>query len=137
VAGGEDQPQPLVGDRGHDVVDGVLGVPAERAQFGLQGAAPARPAALGPDPVERAVARGGDDPRRRVVRQPVPRPALERDEERVLDGLLGAVEVAEDVGENGDRPARLAPEQAVDEDVLRAGAQAEASAPAAWPSSAA
>jgi hypothetical protein len=35
-----------------------------------------------------------------------------------LHRLLGAVEVAEDAGEDGDRLSRLAPEQAVDEEGL-------------------
>ena len=63
---------------------------------------------------------------------PRSRPALERDQERVLHRLLGAVEVAEDAGEDGDRLPRLAPEQAVDEDGLRSsGASAsEVAAPA-------
>ena len=45
----------------------------------------------------------------------VARPALERDRERVLDRLLGAVEVAQRAGEHGDRLPRLAPEQAVED----------------------
>ena len=93
-----------------------------------------RPALLAADPVERAVARRGDDPGRRVVRQPVARPALEGDQERVLHRLLGAIEVAEDAGEDGDRLSRLTPEQAVDEDVLGSGQEAALSAPAGWPS---
>jgi hypothetical protein len=57
------------------------------------------------------------------------RPALERDQERVLHRLLGAIEVAEDAGEDRDRLPRLAPEQAVQDGVLRAGQDAVASAP--------
>jgi hypothetical protein len=136
VAGREDQPQPLVRDRGHQFLVGRL-VAAERAQLGLERAAPSRPAAFGADAVERAVARGGDDPGRGVVGQAVARPALQRGQERVLDRLLGAVQITEDAGEDGDRPSRLAPEQAVDEDVLRACQDAALSAPAPWPSSAA
>ena len=125
----EDQPQALVRDRAHELWLLVVLVAAERAQLGLERTAPAGPAALGADAVERAVAGGGDDPGRRVVGQSVDGPALERDQERVLHRLLGAVEVAEDVGQDGDRPSRLAPEQAVDEDVLGAGQEAAASAP--------
>jgi hypothetical protein len=55
------------------------------------------------------------------------RPALERDEERVLHRLLGAIEVAEDAGEDGDRLSRLAPEQAIEDGVLRSGQDAAAS----------
>ena len=68
-----------------------------------------------PEPVDRAVARGRRDPRARVVGDPVPRPALQRDREGVLHGLLGEVEVAEHPDERRDRPSRLAPEQAVDD----------------------
>jgi hypothetical protein len=52
---------------------------------------------------------------------------LERGQEGVLDRFLGTVEIAEDAGEDGDRLPGLTPEQAVDEDVLRAGRQAVAS----------
>jgi hypothetical protein len=44
----------------------------------------------------------------------VRRPALQRDEERLLDRLLGELEVAQRPREGGDRPSRLAAEQAVD-----------------------
>jgi hypothetical protein len=71
-------------------------------------------AALAPQAVDRPVARGRRDPRGGIGRDAVARPALERDEERVLDRLLGAVEVAERAREDGDRLPRLAPEQAVD-----------------------
>jgi hypothetical protein len=136
MADREDQPQPLVGNRAHELVAFVGLVAPERAQLGLERGAPSRPAALGPDPVERAVARGGDDPARRIVREAVAGPALERGEEGVLDGLLGAIEVAEDAGEDGDRLSRLTPEQAVDEDVPGAGQEAVASATPPWACSA-
>ncbi len=56
-------------------------------------------------------------------------PALERGQEGVLDRLLGAIEIAEDAGQDGDRLSRLAPEQVVDEDVLRAAQERAASVP--------
>jgi hypothetical protein len=128
VARGEDQPQPVVGDRAHErqLRFGLVLAAAERPQLGRQLDAAARPPALGADPVQRAVARGGDDPRRRVVGDPALGPVLERGDERVLDRLLGTVEVAEDACEHGDRLPRLAAEQTVDEDRLGAGFQAEA-----------
>jgi hypothetical protein len=61
------------------------------------------------------------------------RPALERHEERVLYRLLSAIEVAEDAGENRDRLPRLAPEQAVQVGVPRAGQDAVASVAEASP----
>ena len=137
---GEDQPQPVVWNRAHELGRFVLVAAAERPQLGLERDTARGPAPLGPDPVQRTIARGGDDPGRRVVGQPVRGPALERGQERVLHRLLGAVEVAEDACEDGDRLARLAPEQAVDDDVLgtRARQDAAASEPLlAAPSSAA
>jgi hypothetical protein len=74
-----------------------------------------------PQPVDRAVARNPGDPGARVVRQPVRRPALERDDERLLDRLLGEVEVAENADQRRDRPSRLTPEQAVDDSSLIGG----------------
>ena len=46
---------------------------------------------------------------------PRDRPGLERRDERLLDGFLGEVEVAEDADERRDRPALLLAEQAVDD----------------------
>ena len=45
------------------------------------------------------------------------RPRLEGRDERVLDGLLGEIEVAEDADQGGHRPALLLAEQAVDDGV--------------------
>ncbi len=72
-------------------------------------------ALLAAQPVDRAPPRGQRDPRRRVRRHAVARPALERDDERILDRLFGAVEVAERTRQGGDRLSGLAPEQAVDD----------------------
>ena len=108
--------------------------PPPSARSSVSSAPRRRPAALAPDPVDRPVTGGGDDPGRRVVGHAVARPALERGRERVLDRLLGAVEVAEDAGERRDRLPRLAPEQAVAGRRGRSGAAA--SAPArrpGWP----
>jgi hypothetical protein len=54
------------------------------------------------DPVDRPVARGGDDPRAGVRRDAVGRPTLERRDVRIGDGLLGEVEVTEDPDERRD-----------------------------------
>ena len=114
MAAGEDQPQAVVGI-GHVIVLGFRGVrgrlepgqPLEDPLLVLEVAFPA-------EPVDRAVTGDPRDPRARVGRRALPRPALERDRERVLDRILGGVEVAEDADQRGDRPPRLAPEQAVD-----------------------
>ena len=101
VAAGEDEREPVVGDRAHVVLLG-----GQRLEPGEQlGLARERP--LAPEPVDRAVARGRDDPGARVARHAVARPALERDREGVLHRVLGELEVAEDAGEDGDCTAPL------------------------------
>ena len=67
----------------------------------------ARERLLAADPVDRAVPRGRDDPGARVRRRAVPRPALRRDDECVLNRVLGEVEVAEDAAENCDAACTL------------------------------
>ena len=74
-----------------------------------------RQRALAPQAVDRLVARDAGDPGARVVGHALPRPALERDDERLLDRVLGDVEVTEDADQGRDRPPRLVPEQAVDD----------------------
>jgi hypothetical protein len=60
--------------------------------------------------VDRAVLRGGDDPGTRVRRDAVAGPALRGDRERLLDGVLGEVEVAERANQDRDRAPELRPE---------------------------
>jgi hypothetical protein len=69
MAAGEDQLEPLIGDAagGLERLD-----PRERVVVGVERHEPA----LAPQPVDRAVARGGRDPRRGVGRDTVARPAL-------------------------------------------------------------
>ena len=104
VAAREDQRQPLVGDRGHVVVLVVVGrergEPGELLLLGLEGP----PAA---EPVDRAVPRGRDDPGAGVRRDAVAGPALGRDRERLLDGVLGEVEVAERADQDRDGAPEL------------------------------
>jgi hypothetical protein len=113
VAAGEDQLETLVG---HDALrrcfEGLD--PRERHGRAPRGDLAGGLAALAAEPVDRPAARGQRDPRGRVRRDPVAGPAFERDEERVLDGLLGAIEVTERARQGGDRLSGLAPEQAVD-----------------------
>ena len=108
VAAGEDEREAVVGDRAHVVLLGRQRLePGE--QLGLAGEC-----LLAPEPVDRAVARGGDDPGARARRRPVARPALERDREGVLHRVLGELEVAEDAGECCDGTAPFLPEDAAD-----------------------
>ena len=69
---------------------------------------------LAPQAVDRPVARGRDDPAGRARREAVRRPALDRRGERVRDGVLGDVDVAEDADEDRDRAAVLRAEHALD-----------------------
>jgi hypothetical protein len=69
---------------------------------------------IAPQPVDRAVARDGDDPRDRFARQTVARPALDRCRECVLDSVLGQVPVAGRADERRDRLPEMLAEQLVD-----------------------
>ncbi len=116
VTAGEDQPQAFVGDLAHLVAQSLqMGELAKGV-----GAFPQPP--FSPQAVDRAVPGGRGDPRPRVVRQALGRPALQRHREGVLHRLLGQVEVTEHADERRDRPPRLAPEQAVDDLTARGGA---------------
>ena len=99
VAAGEEQPQAIVGQ---GCVDRVVRLsrhqPLQLFQLVLV-------AALAAQAIDRPVASRADDPGAGVVRQPVARPALECDYERLLDRFLGEVEVAEDADQGRHRPA--------------------------------
>src|SRR5579871_6101922 len=71
--------------------------------------------AIAPQPVDRAVARRDDQPRGGVLRRAGARPALGRDRERLLGGLLGAVEVAEEADHGGKHPPPLLAEDLLDQ----------------------
>jgi hypothetical protein len=102
VTAGEDELEALVGEG--RLVHAVLRHERRVQQAGLRGQRP-----IAADAVDRAVARGGDQPARRVPRDAVARPALRRDRERLLRGLLGEVEVAEEADEGRENAApRLA-----------------------------
>ncbi len=108
VAAREDEREALVRDRAHVVLlGGKLLQAADELGLLLEDL-------LAADPVDRAVARGRDDPRARVPRHAVARPALECRRERVLHGVLGELEVAEDAREDRDGMAPLLPEDALD-----------------------
>jgi hypothetical protein len=108
----EDQPKPVVGDAAHvGLVGGEgleLGEPRERDVFLAK-----RP--LSSDPVDGTVAGGRRDPRARRRRHPARGPRPERFGERLLDGVLGEIEVTEDPDQGRDSPALLLAEQAIDD----------------------
>jgi hypothetical protein len=70
--------------------------------------------ALSPEAVDRAVAGGREDPGGRVLRASALRPPLERRGERVLDGVLGPLEVAQETSEDGDGTTPFVAEDALD-----------------------
>jgi hypothetical protein len=89
VAAGEDELEALVRER--RLIHGVLRHERHVEEPRLRGEG-----ALAADPVQRPVARRRDQPRPRARRHAVARPALRGDRERLLGGLLGEVEVAEE-----------------------------------------
>ena len=129
MAAGEEELQPVVGNRAHVVLGGV--VPGAGPAECLELTQLVEIAAFAAKAVDRPVARGADDPGTRVVGKAVARPALERDRERVLDGLLGEVDVAEYPDQGRNRPPGLVPEQAVD-DRVRPGYADRAASPAGF-----
>ena len=110
MAAREDELEALVAE--DRLVHAVLlrGGPGAREQLRLGGERP-----LAADAVDRPVARGADEPGVRVGRRFVARPALRGDDERLLGGLLGEVEVAEEADQRGQDPAPLVPEDALDQ----------------------
>src|SRR6185312_4918132 len=91
--------EPFVGDDGLLVV-GKLRGPCEQLRLARERLLPA-------DAVDRRVPGRRDDPRTRVARHPVARPALGRPDEGVLHRVLGEVEVTEDAAEDRDRAGTL------------------------------
>jgi len=103
MAAGEEELEPLVWDRRllHLLLRDLRWLEQPRL---LSEDAPAA------NPVNRAVPRGHEEPGARVLWRPVSRPALRCRRERLLGGLLGQVEVAEEADERRDDAAPLLPE---------------------------
>src|SRR2546423_13258611 len=100
MTAGEEEPQPVIA-QGALLDRLVLGVQQRRLSvLGVAGR-------LAAQPVDGPVARGGDDPPGRARRQSRGWPPPGRLGERVLDGVLGGVDVSEDAGQDGPPPARL------------------------------
>src|SRR5581483_1188079 len=109
VTAGEDEPEPVVLERLGVAVAGH-GHLARRArlELALERAGSARA-------VDRAVARDGREPGGGPRRDPLAGPALERERERVLESVLGGVEVAARVAhERRHYEAVLAAEDGLD-----------------------
>jgi hypothetical protein len=75
-----------------------------------------RERAVAADAVDRAVASGRDEPAGAVGGGAVARPALGGDRERLLRGLLGEVEVAEDADQRGEDAPPLVAKRLLDDD---------------------
>jgi len=71
-------------------------------------------ASLAAEAVDRSIAGSGRDPAARVGRQAVARPCAQRDRKRLLDRILGEVDVAEGADQGGDRSAGLLAEDPAD-----------------------
>ena len=108
MAGGEDQPEQIVGDGGvellvdvgHRVLPGFGGglLVSEELELAVQVLLPA--VAVGGE-----VLGGRHQPGRRMVRNAVPRPLLQGDLEGVLGEILGGGKVSGDPGERRDEAA--------------------------------
>ena len=116
MAGGEEQPEQIIGDRvGQVVVDGghrvVLrfgGVPVrEQSELGGQ-------VLTAPVPVGGQVLRRAHQPGRRVIGDAVARPLGQGDHQGVLGQIFSGGEVAGDPGERGDQVAGLDPPDRLD-----------------------
>jgi hypothetical protein len=95
MAAGEQQRQAFVGYGSlvHLVLSHRLG--DEQWGLGLEGA-------IASQPIDGPIARRGDQPRARIARDAIARPALCGDGERFLGGLLGYVEVTEKADQEGN-----------------------------------
>ena len=108
VAAREEELQPLVRDR--RLVHGLLRRLGHVEQARLR-----RERAVAADAVDRAVAGGGHEPRTRIGGRPVAGPALGRDRERLLSGVLGEVEVAEEADQACEHAAPLVAEDLLED----------------------
>jgi len=79
-------------------------------------------ASLAAETVDRSIAGGGRDPAARVGRQAVACPCAQCDGERLLDCVLGEVDVGEGADQGGDRSAGLLAEDPADRRFVELGA---------------
>ena len=114
MAAGEDQAQAVVLHLRLGLRLELLGSGRERLEL-RQGLFLDLKDLVAPQPVNRLVAGDPRDPCAGIVGDTIGRPALESDDESLLDRFSGKVEVAQDADQTGDRPSRLVPEQAVDD----------------------
>jgi hypothetical protein len=115
VTAGEDQTQPLVGDRGLLVhLLFLLALSPIEALEATEQLGLALEVSLAADPVDGPVPGDRDEPAGRVGGSAVPGPALQRLLDGVLEGVLGEIEVAEDADQGGEDAPVLLAEQAAE-----------------------
>jgi hypothetical protein len=100
MAAREHELEPLVGEG--RLLQLILHSVGHLEQLGLRGER-----LIAPDPVDRAVASGRDEPRAGVGGGTFARPPLCGDRERVLSGILGEVDVAEEPDQRSEDAAPL------------------------------
>ena len=113
VARGEDQPEEVVAD---DLRVGIV-PPIQGGEAPVGGALLVVSLGVPAEPVDRLVPGDRGDPGAGLVGDPGPRPLLERDHERILHRVLGAIEVAEDAGEGGESRRRFGTERGLGRDL--------------------
>ena len=114
MTAGEDQAQPLVGNRGRLVHLLLLAVrpvdvfePPEELRLALE-------VSLAADAVDRPVAGDGDQPAGGIGRHAVAGPAVQGLRDGILQGVLGQIEVAQGADQRGEDAAVLLAEQAAE-----------------------
>jgi hypothetical protein len=107
VTAGEEQLQALIGDR--RLIHLFLHCCGYVEQLGLLDER-----AIPPDPVDSSIPGGCHQPGARVVRRPFARPALGGDRERLLSGLLGQLEAAQEADQGGEDAAPFVSEDPVE-----------------------
>jgi hypothetical protein len=107
MTAGEDQAQAIVG---HGVVLHRLVAGVQQRRLGVA----ILPRRLAPQPIDGAVARGGDDPAGRARRQAARRPARHGRGEGILHRLLGDGDVAEHAHEDRHGAAVFGAEHPLD-----------------------
>ena len=108
MAAGEDQPQHVVVERGVSLASS-RGCRVEQ-QLVRQLCLLAAKRDLPADAVDRLVAADIDQPGPRIGRRIGGRPALQRHRERILQRVLGEIEIADEADQRRQRPARLVAE---------------------------
>ena len=110
MATGEDQPQPLVGQRAGVEIRFVVTALGHANQLLAAIVEPS----LFSDSIDRLVTRDADDPRARIVRQSVAAPLFHRARERILGRVFREVEVAQHANQRGEYSPELVAIEALD-----------------------